>query len=1113
MKSEKEEAIEQIRNTQAELYARLRDLDRDIAALSVQRKESPDPDETIESSTVASEEPVRTQGALAAAKEAAVPPPLPKSAIEAQVLGDSGPQSKVPSGGLGEEEDRKVPFAAVNLKDEGTPAGPSTPPSQDSTQLLPSATPEEQPPPSRPDSADGLEIKLGTYWLVRIGVLMVLTGFVFLAKHFLTSDEVAAGLKVSSLYLLSGALLGAGSWIGKTRERMRNYGEVLSAGGFAAVYFTTFGAHKVPGLAIISSPLLAGILLLFWAGVMVYIADRKRSQTLASMGVLLAYYTLVIDEASLFSLFSALILSGVALVFLVRNRWTLVGSLSLAGTYLAFAYWRFSEHLMLVGTVDSSPSSFWPSYGFLICYWATFTAAAFLSEHLPEQKRSILAGLNNAAFLVLFGLGMGRHHPEQFWIFSLIAGVVFLAVSEVADRRLGRGTLLGTLYLAKGLGLLTLAFFLKLSGFSLSILIAAESCVLLVLASYRRSKVLEAGAYLSAGLAVLYTFISEFAGPGQLWFVEFTDGVPLIAVFAQLIFLGFGAWWLRNRAEAIAPEVVLEPRTLMFLGLGVLAFLLGAYDDIAEAWRPLVFVGFGSVAAALGTWRRFKLVELALVGQAFSVVAALIFFGQLAGPGVPSLAQSIPVLLAFLALIHWSVDGRGPLAGKEGRGFFEWPFALVLVISLLCVFVEHASFLGGISYYFPGLLALALLLYGYRMRIPSLAILSQGYHLFAAVEIDLRATGQEPWLLALVPLVLLLCNITVADFLFRSADPDSRSKKTLDGIATGLCLLRILALYFFADFVFTYLPEIWQAPIFSLAALILHTLAIRHKNIQRFTFGLILLGASAALVLSRDRATGQEPWLLALVPLVLLLCNIVVADLFLRSADPESRSQKTLDVVATVVCLLRILALYFFADFVFRHLPEIWQAPIFSLAALILHTLAIRHKNIQRFTFGLILLGASAALVLFRDAWDSNPTWQIYLTALVPLVVQQLTRRKGGLAAEHLIYHVALSTSSVGLIWLVLSLEIDAIGQGFYLTASWTLLGALVFAAGWFLRERIYRLMSLALITSALIRLLAVEVWTLGSIGRIITFILIGVVLLALGFVYTRYQDKLRRIF
>jgi len=46
----------------------------------------------------------------------------------------------------------------------------------------------------------------------------------------------------------------------------------------------------------------------------------------------------------------------------------------------------------------------------------------------------------------------------------------------------------------------------------------------------------------------------------------------------------------------------------------------------------------------------------------------------------------------------------------------------------------------------------------------------------------------------------------------------------------------------------------------------------------------------------------------------------------------------------------------------------------------------------------------------------------------------------------------------------------------------------------------------------ALGRLLAIEVWSLEPIARIITFILIGVVLLSLGFIYTRYQDKLRCI-
>ena len=967
MKPQDDQALERIREEQAELKKRLAELDRDIAALVVQREASPALAETSAEPASIQPESASISSALTEAKKAAIPPPLPPSVTEAQA-----PQKE----------------AAKKLKLKSAFAAP---------QDVAPATRQTATPETVPETEDGLELKLGTYWLVRIGIVMLLTGFVFLVKHFLTSDEVAAGLKVTALYLLSAALLLSGAWIGKTRASMRNYGEVLGAGGFAAVYFTTFAAHKVPGLAVISSPLIAGVLLLSWAGVMVYIADRMRSQTLAVMGVLLAYYTLLIDEVSLFSLFSALILSGVALAFLVRNRWTIVGSLSLAGTYLAFAYWRFPELLSWLGNASPSSNSFWPAYGFLICYWAVFTAAVFLSDHLTEKKRSTLAGSNNAAFLVFFGLGMGRHYPDQFWIFTLIAGFVFLALSEVADRRLGRGGLLGTLYLAKGIGLITLAFFLKLSGYSLAILIAAESCALLVVATYRRSKVLEAASYLSAVLAVFYTIASEFGGPEKLWFVEFTDGIPTLAAFAQLFFFTFSAWWLRNHAEGIAPEARFEPRASIYLGLGMVALLFGAYSDFANDWRSLVFVGLGAAAAALGSWRRLKLVELAVIGQAFSAVAAITFLEQLVSSGAPPLAQSILVLLLLLGLLHWAVDARGPLTGQGMRVFFEWSFALAFVASLLLTIAEHAGPLETAWLYLPGSLALPLLLYGYRMRIPALAILSQAYHPFAMMEFASR----DHWILALFPLVLLLANIFLADNLCRRADPGNRSRNLSSLLEAGLCLLRVLALLFFAAFVF-------------------------------------------------------------------------------------------------------------------GHLPEIWQASAFALAALAVHVLAIRYLDRQRFVFALILLGTSAFLVLFRDAWHSGATWQTYLAALTPLALQQISRRGGGLAAANTAYHRILATSSVGLVWLVLSIEVDSIGpigQGFYLIVSWTFLGLLVFAAGWFLRERIYRLLSLVVVASALARLLAIEVWGLEPIARIITFILIGVVLLSLGFIYTRYQDKLRRIF
>ena len=1025
---------------------------------------------------------------LKRAKLRAEPPPLPRSVTARK-------ESR--------EKDECEPLeldGVVAPKQDDVPA--TFPATEAATEAAPEVVPKVA-----AETGGGLEMKLGTYWLVRVGILMLLTGFVFLAKYFLTSNEVSAGLKVASLYVLSASLLGVGFWIGKTRETMRNYGEVLAAGGFAAVYFTTFAAHKVPGLDIISSPLVAGILMLSWAAVMVYTADRKQSQTLAVMGVLLAYYTLLIDQAVLFSLFSALILSGAALIFLLRNRWTIVGSCSLGGTYLAFAYWRFPELLSWLGSASPASESFWPAYGFLICYWATFSAAVFLSDYLAEKERSALAGLNNAAFLVFFGLGMGRHYPDQFWLFSLIAGFVFLLLSGLSDRRLGRGTLIGALYLTKGLVLITLAFFMKLSGFSLAVLIAAQSCVLLVVAVSRRNKVLEVAAHLSACLAVFYTVVSEAGGPEKFWFVEFSEGIPAVASFAQLFFLVFCAWWSRNRRGPTGSESPLDTRALFYLGLGVLALLFGAYSDLTDNWRALVLVGLGACAALLGGWRRFKLEELGVVGQVFSAVAAITFLMQLTGSGAPPVIQSILVLVLYLGLVHWAAHTRLPLPGRGGI-LIQWLFAVVFVAALPLAIEEHAGLPRAAWVLLPGLLALALTVYGYRMRITALAVLPQTYHLIAAYLSESGFPG-EHWLIGFCPLVLLLLNIILVSCLCRRVDMGSQPKQIAQLLEAGVLLLRILALVFFGSFVHRYVPVAWQASACSLAALVMQVIAIRHLHRQHFVFGLILLGASALLVLSRET---DAPWIVALLPLVLFLGNIALADNFCRRVDTPGRPKEGPDPLEAAMLLLRILALVLFGSFVHRYVPVAWQASACSLAALALHVVAIRHLHRHRFVFGLILLGASVAL-LFRDVWGFNAAWQAYLVALMPMIFQQISRQRGGFAVASAVYHRIMATAAVGLLWLLLSIEVRSVGQGFYVIASWAILGVLAFVVGWFLRERIYRILSLLVVGVALGRLLIIDVWGLDPIARILTFILIGFILLALGFIYTRYQDKLRRIF
>ena len=182
-----------------------------------------------------------------------------------------------------------------------TAKGAPVPPPISATPLLPkrqaaplpvlAARAEAEPAPaaathptaSRPVTEKGsFEMRLGTYWLVRVGIVMLLTGLVFFGNYAYQNFivQLGPGGKVGLLYFASALLLGAGAWWqrGAVKESLRNYAQVLFAGGLAAVYFTTYAAHHFPRLRVIESAALDGGLLLAWVGFMAWVADRRKSE-------------------------------------------------------------------------------------------------------------------------------------------------------------------------------------------------------------------------------------------------------------------------------------------------------------------------------------------------------------------------------------------------------------------------------------------------------------------------------------------------------------------------------------------------------------------------------------------------------------------------------------------------------------------------------------------------------------------------------------------------------------------------------------------------------------------------------------------------------------------
>jgi uncharacterized membrane protein len=67
-----------------------------------------------------------------------------------------------------------------------------------------------------------------------------------------------------------------------------------------------------------------------------------------------------------------------------------------------------------------------------------------------------------------------------------------------------------------------------------------------------------------------------------------------------------------------------------------------------------------------------------------------------------------------------------------------------------------------------------------------------------------------------------------------------------------------------------------------------------------------------------------------------------------------------------------------------------------------------------------------------------------------------------------------------------------------------------LFTAGLLLRERMYRWVGLGVLACALGRVVLFDVWKLETVYRILSFMALGIVLLVLGFIYSKYQQKIR---
>ena len=226
--------------------------------------------------------------------------------------------------------------------------------------------------------------------LLKTGVVVLFLGLAFLLRYASERVHVPVGLRYLTV---AGAGLAAALAGWKLQSRRRDYGLVLQGFGLAVMYLTALAALKLHPL--LPAPLVFALMVLLVA-VMAASAVKQNAQAMAQVALVggLAAPLLVSDGSGrylvLFS-YLALLNGGVAFIAWFK-AWRPLNLTGFAGTFLIAAAW---------GARDYTPALFATTEPFLLYHWLLYTLVAvfFARRRLLENEEDDVPPLADNATL------------------------------------------------------------------------------------------------------------------------------------------------------------------------------------------------------------------------------------------------------------------------------------------------------------------------------------------------------------------------------------------------------------------------------------------------------------------------------------------------------------------------------------------------------------------------------------------------------------------------------------------------------------------------------------------------------------------------------------------
>ena len=276
---------------------------------------------------------------------------------------------------------------------------------------------------SKEKKEDQLELRIGQFWLAKIGIIVLIIGFAFLLT--LPYRGFPSGVPSLLGFMFAGVLALFSYYSKNNFPYIYSY---LTGGAFVLIFFATLRLHFFGSNPIVTNTVMEIILLLFISAVTLIFSLKRRSVYFSTLSLTFAFVTAIISDNHLFIFFTITFLSALVVYLKIKYQWQNLFIYGIILVFLTHLIWFFNNPVLgktfqLVSTTEINAL-------FLLLYASIFLLGNYIGKNISEDYNTIISN----TLIIIFSYGLFLfitliQNPSLIGFYHLIASIIFLIFS------------------------------------------------------------------------------------------------------------------------------------------------------------------------------------------------------------------------------------------------------------------------------------------------------------------------------------------------------------------------------------------------------------------------------------------------------------------------------------------------------------------------------------------------------------------------------------------------------------------------------------------------------------------------------------------------------------